>query len=115
MIEDSIKAFDEIKGKYNLVSKRTTIFGFNLDTWTFPDALNAKGFAIGYKLGLRFADKCFYDSEDDDIKFIGVVTVEPSNYEYKIKSLREMFDIAKLKMKQYRMKNKIKDIEKDFT
>lgn len=115
IIYDSFKAFNEIKEKYNLVQReRTTLFGAKIDTWTFPDALGARGFVIEYKLGLRFAGKCFYDTDDDTIKFIGIVPVEPSEYDNKIKSLREMFVKAQLKMKEHRMKNKIEKIEGDF-
>ena len=112
MIEDSFKAFDEIKEKYNLVKRKTTDFlGAKMDTWTFSDALNAMGFVIGYKLGFAFAEKCFYDTVDDCIKFVGVIPIEPSNFDNKIKSLREMFDKANLRMKQYRMKNELKKLK----
>ena len=115
MIEDSWKAFDEIKEKYNLVKRETTTFlGAELETWTFSDALNAMGSVIWYRLGLHFAEKCFYDTIDDCIKFIGVIPIEPSNFDNKIKSLREMFDKANLRMKQYRMKKRIEEIKGDF-
>ena len=115
MISDSFGAFGEIREKYNLVKReRTTLFGATIDTWTFPDALNAKGVVVEYKLGLRFAGQCFYDTVDDCIKFIGLVPVEPSNYDYKIKSLREMFIKAQIQMKHYRMEKRIEKIEKDF-
>ena len=55
-----------------------------------------------------------YDADDDCIKFIGLVPVESSNYDYKIISLREMFDKAQLDMKQYRMENRIKKLDGDF-
>lgn len=115
MISDFFNAFDKIKEKYNLVQReRTTLFGVKIETWTFPDALNAKGWVIEYKYGFRFAGNCFYDVVDDCIKFIGIVNVEPSNYDYKIKSLREMFDNEQIKMKQHRLKNKMEKIEGDF-
>lgn len=115
MINDTFKAFEGIKEKYGLVQcKRTTLFGAKIDTWAFPDALNANGFVIEHIFGLRFADKCFYDADDDCIKFIGMVNVEPSNFDYKIKSLREMFVNAQIKMKQHRMENKIERIKGDF-
>lgn len=115
MIEDSFKAFDEINEKYNLVKRKTIDFlGAKMDTWTFSDALNAMGFVVGYKLGFKIAEKCFYDTVDDCIKFIGVVPIEPSNFDNKIKSLREMFDKANLRMKQYRMIKRIEEIKGDF-
>lgn len=115
MISDFFNAFDKIKEKYNLFQReRTTLFGTKTETWTFPDALNAFGFVVEYKLGLKFADKCYYDADDDCIKFIGIVPVEPSNYDYKIKSLREMFDNEQIKMKQHRLKNKMEKIKVDF-
>lgn len=115
MISDFLNTFDEIKEKYNLVKReRTTLFGAKIETWTFPDALNAKGFVVEYKFGFKFAGQCFYDAVDDCIKFIGIVPVEPSNYDYKIKSLREMFIKAQLKMKHYRMEKRIEKIEGDF-
>ena len=111
----SYRAFEKIKEKYNLVQReKTTLFGANIDTWTFSDALNARGFVIEYKLGLRFAGKCFYDADDDCIKFVGIVNVEQSNFDDKIKSLREMFDKASIKMKHYRMEKRIEKIEGDF-
>lgn len=114
MISDFV-AFDKIKEKYNLVQcELTTIVGDKIETWTFQDALNAKGFVVEHKLGLRFANKCLYDEDDDCIKFIGLVPVEQSNYDYKIKSLREMFDNEQIKMKQYRLKNKMEKIKEDF-
>lgn len=115
MIYDTVKAFEEIKEKYNLVQcELTTIVGDKIETWTFPDALNAKGFAVVDKLGLKFANKCLYDADNDCITFIGLVPVESSNYDYKIISLREMFDNAQLDMKQYRMENRIKKLDGDF-
>lgn len=115
MIYDTVKAFEEIKEKYNLVQcELTTIVGDKIETWTFPDALNAKGFAVEDKLGLKFANKCLYDADDDCIKFIGLVLVVPNNYDSKVRKLREMFDKAQFDMKQYRMENRIKKLDGDF-
>lgn len=111
----SYRAFKKIKEKYNLVQReKTTLFGANIDTWTFSDALNAKGFVIEQKLDFRFAEKCLYDSKNDYIKFVGIVPIEPSNYDAKIRTLREMFEKAQFEMKQYRMEKRIEKIEGDF-
>lgn len=107
----SYRAFIEIKEKFNLVQH--AVIG-DWTSWTFPDAINAKGFVVEYKLGLRFAEKCVYDSKNDYIKFVGIVPIEPSNFDDKIKSLREMFDKASIKMKHYRMEKRIEKIEGDF-
>jgi hypothetical protein len=115
MIYDTVKAFEEIKEKYNLVHNESlTLCGVKIDDWTFSDALNAKGFVIEYKLGFRFAEKCLYDSKYDFIKFVGIVFVEPSNYDSKIRKLREMFDKAQFDMKQYRIEKRIKKLDGDF-
>lgn len=107
----SYRAFNKIKEKYNFIQH--AVIG-DWVSWTFPDALNAKGFVIEQKLDFRFAEKCLYDSKNDYIKFVGIVPIEPSNYDAKIRTLREMFEKAQFEMKQYRMEKRIEKIEGDF-